>query len=64
MKHYVFQKFINGHYFDEIHKRAVFVHVDLPGQEEGAEEMEDGAHFPTMQVTSKVYIYMYTHIYI
>lgn len=47
--HHSFAKFINGHYFDEIHKRAVFVHVDLPGQEEGAEEMQDGANFPTMQ---------------
>ena len=45
-----FQKFIASHFFDDIRKRAVFVHVDLPGQEDDADDMGDDTPFPTMQV--------------
>ena len=44
------QRFIGSPLFEDIRKRAVFVHVDLPGQEDDAEEMGDDAPFPTMQV--------------
>jgi predicted esterase len=47
--HYSFSKFIASHFFDDIRKRAVFVHVDLPGQEDDAEDMGDDTPFPTMQ---------------
>merc|ERR1712141_891216 len=35
--------------FEEIKKRAIFVHVDLPGQEDEAEELPSDFHYPTMQ---------------
>jgi hypothetical protein len=45
----IFVKFISSHFFDDIRKRAVFVHVDLPGQEDEAEDLPDGTPFPTIQ---------------
>ena len=47
----IFQRFIGSPLFEDIRKRAVFVHVDLPGQEDDAEDMGDDAPFPTMQVS-------------
>ena len=49
----IFQRFIGSPLFEDIRKRAVFVHVDLPGQEDDAEDMGDDAPFPTMQVSFK-----------
>ena len=46
----IFQRFVGNPLFEDIRKRAVFVHVDLPGQEDDAEAMGDDAPFPTMQV--------------
>ena len=50
----IFQRFIGSPLFEDIRKRAVFVHVDLPGQEDDAEDMGDDAPFPTMQVSFKL----------
>jgi len=47
--HFSFSRFIGSPLFEDIRKRAVFVHVDLPGQEDDAEDMGDDAPFPTMQ---------------
>ena len=46
----IFQRFVGNPLFEDIRKRAIFVHVDLPGQEDDAEAMGDDAPFPTMQV--------------
>ena len=43
-----FQKFIDTPAFEEIKKRAIFVHVDVPGHETNASDLRDGA-FPTIQ---------------
>jgi predicted esterase len=47
--HYSFRKFIDNKNFEDIRKRAVFVHVDLPGQEDEAEDFPDDQAFPTIQ---------------
>lgn len=47
--HYSFAKFISSPCFDDIRKRSVFVHVDLPGQEDDAEDLDEDHPFPTMQ---------------
>ena len=35
--------------FDEIKKRSVFIHINIPGQEDGAEKFPDSFTFPTLQ---------------
>lgn len=47
--HTSFEKFIDHETFEEIKKRAIFVHIDLPGQEDDAENLPDDFSFPTMQ---------------
>lgn len=47
--HHSFRKFIASSAFDDVRKRAVFVHVDLPGQEDNAEDIPDDQTFPTIQ---------------
>lgn len=43
------QKLIDSEHFEGIKKRAVFVHVVLPGQEDKAEDLKISP-YPTMQV--------------
>lgn len=46
--HSSWEPFINHETFEEIKKRAIFVHIDVPGQEDNAEDLPAGK-FPTMQ---------------
>lgn len=45
---FLFQRFVDHYAFEEIKKRAIFVHIDCPGQEEDANDLEKP--FPTIQV--------------
>ena len=45
---FALQKFCDHEAFEEIKRRAIFVHVDVPGHEDGAEDMPEGT-FPTIQ---------------
>ena len=44
------QKFVDHEAFDEIKRRAIFVHVDMPGHEDDAEDFKDHGGFPRIQV--------------
>ena len=46
------QKFCDNEAFEEIKKRAIIVHVDMPGHEPGAEDLPDSFTFPCIQVRS------------
>ena len=35
--------------FEEIKKRAIFIHVDVPGQGDEESDLPNDFHFPTMQ---------------
>ena len=47
--HHSFRKLFSNPNFQEIRQHAVFVHVDLPGQEDGAEDLADDSPFPKIQ---------------
>ena len=47
--HKEWETLIGHETFEEIKKRAIFVHVDIPGQEDDAEDLPSDFHFPTMQ---------------
>ncbi len=47
------QKFVDNDTFEEIKKRAIFVHVDMPGHEDGAGDLPDSFHYPLIQVSAK-----------
>lgn len=49
MNHNSFEAFINHPSMFSIKMRAIFVHVDLMGQEDHAEDLPDNAKFPTLQ---------------
>lgn len=49
MNHNSFEAFINHPSMFSIKMRAIFVHVDLIGQEDHAEDMPDNAKFPSLQ---------------
>jgi len=44
--HSSFKGFVDSESFDEVKKRSIFIHVDVPGQENGAEDL---SQFPTIQ---------------
>lgn len=50
LRHWCFQKFCDNEAFEEIKKRAIIVHVDMPGHEPGAEDLPDSFNFPCIQV--------------
>ncbi len=43
------QKFVEHEAFEEIKKRCVFVFVDMPGHEDGAEDLPESFNYPTIQ---------------
>lgn len=47
--HESLQKFCDNEAFEEIKKRAIIVHVDMPGHEPGAEDLPDSFNFPCIQ---------------
>lgn len=47
--HESIQKFTDHPGFEEIKKRAILVHVDMPGHEPGATDLPDDFTFPTIQ---------------
>ena len=47
---YAFQRFVDNEAFEEIKKRSIFVHIDLPGHEEGADALPESFTYPTIQV--------------
>merc|ERR1711935_1175634 len=47
--HSVWENLIDHETFESIKKRAVFIHVDIPGQEDNAEDLGPDFHFPSMQ---------------
>jgi hypothetical protein len=49
MNHNSFEAFINHPSMFSIKMRAIFVHVDLMGQEDHAEDLPDNAKFPSLQ---------------
>ena len=51
--HSIWEHLIDHETFEAIKKRAIFVHVDVPGQEDHAENLPNDFHFPTMQHLGK-----------
>ena len=47
--HTAWEALIDHDTFEEIKKRAIFVHIDVPGQEDNAEELPDDFAFPAIQ---------------
>jgi len=47
--HSSFQDFIDQPCMSEVKARSIFIHVDLPGQSDGAPDFPDDATFPTVQ---------------
>lgn len=47
--HRSFENFINNDAFEDIRSRTIFIHVDVPGQEPGAADIDDSIGFPTLQ---------------
>lgn len=47
--HSSWERLIDDESFEEIKKRAIFVHIDVPGQGDDEEELPNDFHFPTMQ---------------
>lgn len=47
--HSTFKKFVDHEAFEEIKKRSVFIHINIPGQEDGASKFPDNFTFPTLQ---------------
>jgi len=47
--HSSFQDFIEQPCMCEVKARSIFIHVDLPGQSDGAPDFPDEAQFPTVQ---------------
>ena len=47
--HREWESLIEHDTFEEIKKRAIFVHVDLPGQEDDAEDLPADFAYPAMQ---------------
>lgn len=43
-------KYFEHESFEEIKKRAIFIHIDVPGQEDGAEDFPDDYVFPRLQM--------------
>jgi len=48
--HTSFHDFVEHPCMVEIKERSVFIHVDIPGQEDNAADLPDDVHFPTMQM--------------
>ena len=48
-----FQKYFEHDSFEDIKKRAILIHIDVPGQEDGAEDFPDDFVFPRLQVYFK-----------
>ncbi|XP_076460398.1 uncharacterized protein ZK1073.1-like isoform X2 [Babylonia areolata] len=47
--HTMWRQFLQHEAMEEINRRAAFIHVDVPGQEDGAKELPADYNFPTMQ---------------
>lgn len=47
--YYTWKQFIDQPCMEEIRKRAAFIHVDIPGQEDGAADLPADYTFPSMQ---------------
>jgi len=47
--HTSFHDFVEHPCMGEIKERSIFIHVDVPGQEDNAAELTDDFQFPTMQ---------------
>lgn len=45
------QRFVDHEAFEEIKKRAIFVHVVIPGHEENGADLPDSFNFPIIQVS-------------
>ena len=52
--HKEWEHLIGHETFEDIKKRAIFVHVDIPGQEDNGEDLPNDFHFPTMQSLGKL----------
>lgn len=48
--HTSFHDFVEHPCMLEIKERSVFIHVDIPGQEDNSADLPDDFHFPTMQM--------------
>jgi len=46
--HRSFKGFVDSEQFEEVKKRSIFIHIDVPGQESNSENLKDGS-FPTIQ---------------
>ena len=51
--HKEWEHLIGHESFEDIKKRAIFVHVDIAGQEDDAEDLPSDFQFPTMQNLGK-----------
>ena len=45
---FYFQGFVDSEQFEEVKKRSIFIHIDVPGQESNSDNLKDGS-FPTIQ---------------
>ena len=52
-----FQRYFEHDSFEEIKKRAILLHVCVPGQEDGADEFPDDFVFPRLQVRPYTSLY-------
>ena len=56
--HGVWDHLVDHETFESIKKRAIFIHVDIPGQEDNAEDLPNNFQFPTMQNLGKLYFFV------
>lgn len=48
--HNAFQEFVNSPCMVEIKERSCFIHIDVPGHEDGASPLGDNFQFPSLQI--------------
>lgn len=47
--HYAFEDFVNRPCMSDIKERSIFIHVDVPGHEDNAENLPESFQFPSLQ---------------
>ncbi|EEC01163.1 conserved hypothetical protein, partial [Ixodes scapularis] len=60
--HTSFQDFVDHPCMSEIKQRSVFIHVDVPGQEDTATELPNDFNFPTIQMMGEDLISVVDHL--
>ncbi|XP_075737890.1 uncharacterized protein LOC142777415 isoform X8 [Rhipicephalus microplus] len=60
--HSSFQDFVDHPCMAEIKQRSVFIHVDVPGQEDNATELPSEFNFPTIQMMGEDLISVLDHL--